>query len=251
LASFLAQDQNVLTADDFLRQVTAADTWPNLALDTAVLRKALRAVEPFSLSDAIRTFYRLYAQRFKKARWGDKTPPYRRHMPGIQRLLPEAHFIHIVRDGRDVALSYRDLWFGPGDGITVQARFWAREVRAARAQATGLQHYLEIKYETLVGDPEATLARICDYLELPYDPGMLDYYKFAASRLAEIISPFGQPDRPPKDIDRFLAIHEHTKHPPDTRRTGRWRIEMSEDEQRRYEAVAGTLLRKLGYETQV
>jgi len=46
-------------------------------------------------------FYQLYASRFAKPRWGDKTPSYCHHMQNIEEVLPEAHFIHIIRDGRD------------------------------------------------------------------------------------------------------------------------------------------------------
>lgn len=167
----------------------------------------------------------------------------------IQRLLPEAHFIHLVRDGRDAALSYRGLWFGPGDDIEVQARFWRDQILSARAQARDLMHYLEVKYEALVVQPEQTLRGICDYLALPYTPAMLDYHRSAATRLAEFRRPFGPPGVQPPDRARFLAIHDHTTRPPDPARAGRWRSEMPDSDQRKYEAIAGKLLRQFGYST--
>jgi hypothetical protein len=251
LVDILAIGAEESTKDRFFRAVTQAATWPNLALDECTVRNALAEIEPFAAAKAVRAIYRLYAHRFGKQRWGDKTPPYRRHMIGIQRLLPEAHFIHIIRDGRDVALSYRGLWFGPGDNIEAQARFWVEQVRAARAQAAALAHYLEIKYEALVNAPEATLRTICDYLEMGYDPRMLDYHLFAFNRLAEIKCPFGPPDRTPADIDVFLSIHDHTRHRPDPSQIGRWRTEMQETELCQYEAIATDLLCELGYETRL
>jgi len=249
LADFVSLDANELTRDRFFRTVTEAQTWPNLALDKAALREALDEVEPFSAPEATRVFYRLYAGLFGKERWGDKTPPYRGLMVGIQGLLPEAHFIHLVRDGRDVALSYLGLWFGPGDDIEAQARFWVDQVSLARAQALELQHYWEIKYEMLVGDPETTLRKICGYLELSYHSRMLDYHRFASARLAELKRPFGPPGRTPADIDRFVSIHDRTRRPPDPSRISRWCTEMPEFQQRQYEAIAGKLLCELGYET--
>ena len=249
LAEFVALDSNELTRDRFFRTVTEAQTWPNLALDKAALREALDKVEPFSASEATRVFYRLYARLFGKERWGDKTPTYRGLMVSIQGLLPEARFIHLVRDGRDAALSYRGLWFGPGDDIEAQARFWVDQVSLARAQALELQHYLEIKYEMLIGDPETTLRSICSYLQLSYHPRMLDYYKLAPARLAEFKRPFGPSGKTLPDIKRFLAIHDFTRLPPDPGRIGRWRTEMPEEQQRSYEAIGGRLLRELGYET--
>jgi hypothetical protein len=57
---------------------------------------------------ALRAFYRLYAERHGRARFGDKTPKYLTKMRRIAALLPEATFVHLVRDGRDVALSKSD-----------------------------------------------------------------------------------------------------------------------------------------------
>jgi hypothetical protein len=243
-----ALDSDGLTRDQFFRGVTATPTWPNFTLDEVAFRKALHEVEPFSTSEAIRVFYQLYARLFGKERWGDKTPTYRSHMVDIQRLLPEAHFIHIIRDGRDVALSYRGLWFGPGDDIEEQARFWVDQLQSMRAQSAELRHYLEVRYERLVTDPELTLRTICAYLELPFDARMLNYYKFASARLAEFKHPFGPPGKMLPDIERFVSIHDRTKRPPDPGRIRRWRREMSWEDRQRYEAIAGPLLRELGYE---
>jgi hypothetical protein len=65
--------------------------------------------EPFDLGESLRAFYGVYAERFGKPRWGDKTPNYVRRMSLIYGLLPEARFVHIIRDGRDLAPSTRDL----------------------------------------------------------------------------------------------------------------------------------------------
>ena len=74
-----------------------------------------KELQPFSADAGLRAFYAPYAERFSKKIVGDKTPLYILHMSRIQRCLPEARFIHLIRDGRDVALSYRGLWFGPGN----------------------------------------------------------------------------------------------------------------------------------------
>jgi len=233
--------------DEFLDIVTGFETWPNLAVDAGELRAAIAPA--VSLADAVRAFYRLYARRHGKTRWGDKTPYYRVFMADIQRLLPEAHFIHVIRDGRDSALSYQGLWFGPGDDFEVQARFWAKAVADARAMSRMVEHYSEVRYETLVGDPEATLREICAGLALDFDPAMLAYHRGAEERLAEFRQPFGPKDRTPHDLKTFVAIHDRAKAPPDASRIGRWRSEMSRDDLRRYEAIAGPTLRALGYET--
>ncbi len=240
-----------LTARRLHALLVEAPTWANLAMDAASLDAALRAVVPFSTSDGVRAFYRLYARQSAKTRWGDKTPPYRTLMAEIADLLPEAHFIHVIRDGRDVVLSYRGLWFGPGDDLEQAAAFWRNEVQATQWTGRLLPHYLEIRYEDLVTDPEGTLKSVCSYLDLPYDEGMSRYYLRASSRLAEIKRPFGPPDRVPVDLETFLAIHERTNSPLDRSRIGRWRTEMPVADQVRFLAIAGELLQDLGYEDPV
>lgn len=244
LQSLVKED---VTKDRFVEIVTSAETWPNMTLDAAELRDVLAG--ELSRADAIRAFYRLYAAKRGKRRWGDKTPYYRVFMRDIARLLPEAHFIHVIRDGRDSALSYQGLWFGPGDDFEKQARFWVEQVGIARAQAREVAHYSEVRYEALVVEPETTLRALCGDLDLAFDPAMLLYHRTAAERLSEFKQPFGPAGRTPDDIATFMAIHDRAKAPPDASRIGRWRTEMSHADRQRYEAIAGPLLRELGYET--
>lgn len=247
--AYVARHAEQLDRDRLVDTLTRSATWPNMAVDAAALARAVDAVQPFSVAGGIRAFYRLYASQLGKPRWGDKTPPYRSSMLDIERLLPEARFIHVVRDGRDAALSYRGLWFGPGDDIEAQARFWVEQIGRARAQAATLRHYLEVRYEVLVMEPQGELRRIADYLELPFHPSMLEYHRSADARLAEMTQPFSPPGAPPVDLGRFLSIHERVKTAPDPRRIARWRDEMPDADRERYEAIAGPLLAELGYET--
>ncbi len=241
--------QRTGSKEEFLAIVTQSDTWENMALEPAALRASLDRLDGFSLPQAIRCMYRLYASRFGKDRWGDKTGRYLNRMVALQEFLPEARFVHIIRDGRDTALSLQGLWFGPGDDIADLARFWAGRIRRARQQAAELSRYMEVRYEALVSEPESTLRRICDFIELPFHPAMLAYTSTAQERLAEYKRPFGTRGKAPADIGQFVSIYARAATPPDASRIGRWRSEMSLQDRRQYEAIAGTMLRDLGYET--
>jgi hypothetical protein len=234
-----------------LELLAAAPTWPNLGLNLTDLADAFAKLHPLTPAAAIRALFGLYAANQGKPRWGDKTPPYRAHMAEIAAALPEARFIHIIRDGRDVALSYRGLWFGPGDDIAAQARFWTTEIARARAQAQNLPFYLEVKFEDLVTHPQGELSRICAFLDLPFDPAMLDYPGRAQDRLSEYVQPFGPQGAGGVTRERFLAIHDRTQAPPDADRIGRWRTEMTPADLHNYDEIAGPLLRQLGYESSV
>jgi hypothetical protein len=134
----------------FLEALTGFETWPDLTISAAELDAALAGIEPFTVADGVRCFYRLYAKRRGKTRVGDKSPPYCLHIATIARLLPEARFVHLIRDGRDVVLSVRPLWFSPGTTIEAIAADWAHRIRTARMQGRGRAHYLEVRYETRV-----------------------------------------------------------------------------------------------------
>src|ERR1700753_2244431 len=76
--------QPPLSKDEFIARVTRAETWANMALEPADLRAAFDRLETFSLADATRCFYRLYANRHGKTRWGDKTGVYLNIMNALQ-----------------------------------------------------------------------------------------------------------------------------------------------------------------------
>jgi hypothetical protein len=197
-------------------------------------------------ADTLRAIYRTYADRFGAAFVGDKTPLHNLHMLDIANLLPEARFIHLIRDGRDVAVSYRDLWFGPGCDVKAAALLWMWRIRETRQQAQFLPHYLEVSYEELVSRPQQALRRIAEFIEVPYDPAQLGAHAGASERLAElqdVVRPGGEVIQ----ADRRRSIHALTSSPPDPTRIGRWKTLMTPDEIEIFEGIAGDMLSDLGY----
>jgi hypothetical protein len=169
------------------------------------------------------------------------------HLARIARLLPEAHFIHVIRDGRDVALSVRPLWFTPGTTMAAIARDWADKVRTARAQAAECAHYLEVRFEDLVRDTTAVLRRICAFVRLDHQPRMERYFETARTRLAEVTTRRRADGSVVITKDARLEMHRWTNGPPSPRRVQRWRQEMTPEERREFERTAGDLLEELGY----
>jgi hypothetical protein len=235
----------------FFRTVTAfppeAPAWPDFGIPADDFREALEAIEPFTASAGFRAFYRLYAARHGKPRWGDKTPIYCLHVDLIRRVLPEARFIHIIRDGRDVALSLREQWFSPGRDMATLAKYWARFVVRARGAGLGRADYLEIRYEDLVREPGPVLARTCRFLELDWDPAMLAHHTRAAARLDEHTGRIAPDGTQLVTRERRLRQQESTLRAPDPERVGGWRTAMLPEERAAFQRVAGKLLRELGY----
>ncbi|MGH9360521.1 MAG: sulfotransferase family protein [Thermoanaerobaculia bacterium] len=231
-----------------LRAISGSPCWPDFHLDPAALARELEGIEPFTAAEGARAFYRLYARRFGKARFGDKTPGYAGRLAAIESLLPEARFIHLIRDGRDVALSVRGLWFSPGDTLERIACDWRKRVRKARAQAARCRHYLEVRYEELVADTTSVLRRVCDFAELRFEPAMEAYHLRAPERLQEHEARLGEDGRPVITKEERLHNQRFTTRAPERSRVFRWRREMAPEERARFEGVAGDLLRELGYE---
>ena len=165
----------------------ALDTWPDLRIGLDELAELLAAVRPWSTAGGLRAIYGAYAERHGKPRWGDKTPAHVDYMDWLAGVFPEARFVHLIRDGRDVALSLRELPFAPGDGSPEAiAELWRDQIAAARRQAATLPHYREVRFEQLVADPGSALAGLCEWLGLEDSPAMLAAHERAAERFAEL-----------------------------------------------------------------
>lgn len=227
--------------------------WNDYGLDQQELLSALDGLDKFNTADALRAFYLLYAERHGKSRWGDKTPDYVRKMKKIQNTLPEARFIHVIRDGRDAGLSQnaRIVKRGkdpvPGREI---ARRWRKRIVKSRLDAQQVNHYLEVRYEDLITDTESVLRRICEHVELDYDPAMLTYHEGAEERLQEMAGALpAKKGRPEREAGERIKAHALTMEPPKADRVAVWKREMSEADNADFEAAAGYLLADLGYET--
>ncbi len=234
-----------------LQVVTGHRRWGDFGLDDEALAERLRSHGELTPGDAVRSFYTLYAESQGKPRWGDKTPEYVEFMRPIAGALGEARFVHVIRDGRDVAMSrirWRQKRSGKTPPVRRMARRWKEAITVAREQARKVGHYVEVRYEDLVAEPEATLGRICDFAELDYDSAMLSYHERASERMAEIDRTLpGTSDRVELDASQRLAKHEMATKPPERDRILAWRNDMSEADRREFEAIAGKLLRDLDY----
>jgi len=226
--------------------------WNDFGITEDELLDRLEAIPRFNTSDALRAFYATYAEKQGKPYWGDKTPTYVKTMRRIQRVLPEARFIHVIRDGRDVTLSNNKRMRERGHREPIPAERsatrWRRRIESARADSAHLGQYLEIRYEDLVTDTEPALRRVCDYIELGFDPVMLRYHETAAERLAEMAGAMpARAGRPERDAGERLKAHALATKPPSKERIEVWRDDMSPEDQAEFERVAGELLDDLGY----
>lgn len=169
-----------------------------------------------------------WAARRGKVRWGDKSPGYISKLHVLQRMYPQARFVQIVRDGRDVWLSLRKL--GWERSVVKVARDWQATLRASRRYAA--RHlggrYLELRYEDLVARPEHELRRITAFIGEDYSDALLDSTQDPSRNAA---------------FRDWPRIHDRI----DPANLEKWRQELSPRELALFEAQAGGLLRELGY----
>ena len=254
IRNFLNIDgQSSIVRQKFYEVIIHSSRWSHFNLSKLLFKEELEKIEPFTITDGLRCFYQLYAARFNKKRWGDKTPfTYNSCLYEIQKILPEARFIHLIRDGRDVALSMKDLWWRPhfSGNIEERANRWLESIQAVRQQAQSVKYYKEVYYEELVSEPRQTLKKICIFVDIAYSESMMDYYRTAATRLDEFNDFYKEDGSSLVEKEQLISAFKYTSKPPEISRIGRWKQEMSEDDLVKYEAIAGSTLRDLGYETQ-
>lgn len=216
---------------DDVRRLKTVEEW-GVPLD----RLRARLTDRMPIARAIAAIYEVYAEEQGKPRWGDKTPMYMRHVLLLRRLFPGAQYVHLIRDGRDAALSFLSL----PEGIAFQtwahptraadfAALWRTEVARARriGRKLGPGRYLEVRYEDLVAEPEPVLQRICAFAGLPYEKAMREH------------GGSGSEER----------VHQQSLKRPVTGGLRDWRAEMNPRDVGAFEGVAGDLLAELGYET--
>jgi hypothetical protein len=216
---------------DDLRRVNTLAEW-DVPLDQ--VRARLRPNMP--IGEAIATVYSVYAGERGKPRWGDKTPMYMQNLRLLERLFPDARFVHLIRDGRDAALSFLEMprglvtetWMHPRTPADFASQ-WRTEVGAARRLGRRVgPRYVEVRYEDLIADVGGALRRICAFGGLEYEPAMADYAG---------------------NVDVSAKPHQQRLRQPPTAGVRDWRTQLPAPDVAAFEGVAGDLLRELGYET--
>lgn len=182
--------------------------------------------------EVVAQLYTAWARKQGRRRWGDKTPQYVTEMPVLVELFPAARIVHMIRDGRDVALSWLRTRLEPRNLYTA-ARLWKERVTAGRVAGSHLPSamYLEVRYETLLREPEAVMRTICAFIGEPYDDIVL------SPSLGGLIPAHGKAS--------LLLRNEVVR-----TNAGKWKTAMPPSSRILFESVAGELLSELGYETE-
>jgi hypothetical protein len=166
---------------------------------------------------------RYFAARDGKSRWCEKTPMHLVHMLDLEKLFPDARFIHIVRDGRDSAASFHRRWAYHPEATIFR---WKKVVREGLRQGQELgSRCLQVRYEELTQEPERVMRQVCGFLSVPFQSAVLN-----TSR--------GRPNQLSGETRKIVA------------NPGTYRSYFSPDQLERLDRIAGAQLSALGYESQ-
>ena len=148
--------------------------WP-LEIDVETLQATSR--EP-SFAAAFEQLHVAFARIGDKVRWGEKTPRNAFWIDEIKQDFPEAQIVHIVRDGRDMAIDIADSPPMRPYSLFMGAKYWNYYVTAIRDSASRLaaDDFYEIRYEDLCASPRATLEELCRFLGEEFDARMLSHH---------------------------------------------------------------------------
>jgi hypothetical protein len=184
--------------------------------------------------DFLRVFMGMIAEAQGVGRWSDCTPAHVSQIPRIQREIPNALFIHIIRDGRDVALSAaRQNWLKPVPGDRISPRLLAALAwrwSVARGRREGRQvpgQYLEVSFEALVREPERTLQQVSAFIDHP-----MDYRQIREVGIGSVSEP-------------NTSFRSQSNEPFDP--VGRFQKSLTTEELTQIEFLIGDLLDELGY----
>lgn len=189
--------------------------------------------------ELVSNIYSEFANANGKFLAGEKTPDYCRRLDLLHALFPQAKLIHIVRDGRNVALSLLQ-WAAPDKGpgrielwqthpVGVCALWWRWLALAGMDAGQRLgDSYHQLQYESLVAQSETVLAQLCRFLDIDYSPQMLKYNSGKQRSAGSAKSAWRSP---------VSGLRN-------------WKRDMPESDVQLFEALAGDALQAFGYELQ-
>lgn len=191
-------------------------------------------------AEFISKMYTLRGSMQRKNFSGEKTPDYCRQIPTLHALFPRSRYIHIVRDGRETALSTLSwatqnkgprkwgLW--QEDPLGTCALWWRWQVGIGSRDGGALPNYLyhQLRYEDLVTNPRQQLGKISRFLQLPYSEDMVNYHAGKTRHQS--------------------GLSAKSAWLPPVQGLRNWREDMSPEDAGVFEGIAGDILTRYGYE---
>lgn len=226
-----------------LKSSTKIEGW---GLDFEQLDQKIQQEIPVDYATLVDLIYRNYAQQKNDPAtiWGDKNNFHINHIDILHALFPKARYVFIVRDGRDVACSYKELnrrqiqsKYAPNlpDDIEAIATEWSQNNKEAlnALNSIGQGTYTTVRYEDMVSHPGETIQQLVDFLSLPFEGAMLKFFL----------------KRNNHEPEEYLQWKEKTRQAITNSQVGRYKKELELKEIAAFESIAASFLEKFDYQT--
>ncbi|WP_274475889.1 sulfotransferase family protein [Mangrovimonas aestuarii] len=239
-------DLNSKRLDVFIADVQASKKFETWAIDDTLLKTVIQKHSPDSYEALAQCVYLSYAEKQKKKPLylGDKNNYYIRHLDQLDKVYSDKFIIHLVRDGRDVACSYRgvhllskDLKYLPQlpNAIDAIAHEWQQHNMSVYNHYSGYKRYILVRYEDLLLSPSSVLEIILAHFGMAYEASMVDFYKTNKLKVTEPLE--------------TLAWKQKTLQPIDPSAMGAYKTALNTDEIACFNAIAGSTLKLFNYAT--
>lgn len=237
-----AIDNKTQRLEEFLDDLFTSKKIETWQLNEEELYSIIRNEQPVDYNELTSCVYLAYGVKRERAKLlVDKNNYYIHHLDWLKQMWPNAMFIHLVRDGRDVACSYRGVHklkttsnFKPQLPQCIEeiAEEWTQNNHRIESEISNFAYHL-IRYEDLVQMPEQSLKKVCHFLGLSFEKSMLSYYELKDDSSIE-----------PKET---LDWKRKTREMPDTKRIGQFRQLLSKSEKTNFEKISEKQLKLYGY----
>ena len=240
----IEQSLNKSAVDEYIADLKSSIKIENWHLDFNFVSTQIQKHRPKSYAELVSLVYECYSLMHfnKKLRWGDKNNFHTSFIQQLHGLFPEASFIHIIRDGRDVASSYLELSnkkyevkYSPKLPSTPQEagqEWYNNNMEVLNKFETISEHQrISIKYEDLVLNTSITLQRVCNFLGITFEAEMQHFQTFG----------------PAHESIEAMPWKQKTSEPLNAKNIGRYKRDLTRNDMTSFEANFKTLLQHFGY----
>jgi len=197
-------------------------------------KEVMAGVKSNSYAAVVESFHKAYAAHKGKLYWGNLDIATLGSLEKVHKWFPDARFIHIVRDGRDVSLSHETMPYGSSNTLEC-AQKWRERLftNLKMGEILGSERYFLLRYEDMVLEPQATLRKVCEFIGLSYSDDMLQYANMVDEKVPE---------------DKRWLWPALSK-PLQSSKCFQWKSKMDLKRRVVFEGEARAMLNQLGYET--
>ena len=226
---------NMVIIDSFIDDLFQTKKFETWGLKKPEVKNRLMKSRPKTYQEVCNLIYTCYSN---KEVIGDKNNYYVSELNELNNAFPNSKYVAIVRDGRDVACSYKEIQrkeiksnYAPQlpSSMSDIAKQWTENNNLIMAQVS--KEGVIIRYEDLISNPSKQLALLCDYLDLPSESGMLEYYL----------------NKGGSEPEEFLQWKSKTTQPISSNSIKRYKAELSNSEINDFNHYAASLLTRFGY----